>query len=489
MWYEKMSELRTAPGLKKFVKKHTLNFLFEYETPKVVKVYSTRLGLINRTVQLLVLSYVIGYVFIHQKGYQQFEQAESNTVAKVKGMAITNFSQESGTNNIWDQTDLVIPAETDAFFITTNFIQTPSQKTSKCPEDRNVGFFAACKSDSDCPAGISINLGNGFMTGKCVNSTGTCEIEGWCPTENDYRPEPPLFLSSENFTVLIKNYISFPEFNVKRRNIPDWMTTKHIAECRYHPEKDPYCPIFVVGDMVKAAKENFSSVARTGAVFAFIIHWDCNLDYSEEHCLPKYSFRRMDSPNEKIAKGWNFRHADYWNDPNGVRRRTLYKYYGIRFVFMVYGKGGKFDPETFAMNLGSGIGLLGIATVLCEFLMDFLLKTDAFRQTKVSRIRDDGHKQPTLERMLGKHAAALGGQPINPEMEKLDNGPTRFSSKDHSRNHLTPEDSDDEIAGLSPHEIEALLNRRQSKGAEELRNSQYSLPLMPAKERTKESHL
>lgn len=65
--------------------------------------------------------------------------------------------------------------------------------------------------------------------------------------------------------------------------------------------------------------------------------------------------------------------------------------------------------------------------------------------------------------MLGKHAAALGGQPVIPEMEKLDNGPTRFSSEDHSPNHLTADDSDDEFAGLSPHEIEALLNRDNRK--------------------------
>ena len=103
-------------------------------------------------------------------------------------------------------------------------------------------------------------------------------------------------------------------------------------------------------------------VALQGAVFSFIIEWDCNLDYAEEYCLPQYRFRRMDSPDEKIAKGWNFRHADYWNAPDGSRRRTLYKYYGIRFVFLVYGKAGRFSPEEFALNLGSGIGLLGLVS-------------------------------------------------------------------------------------------------------------------------------
>ena len=40
-----------------------------------------------------------------------------------------------------------------------------------------------------------------------------------------------------------------------------------------------------------------------------IINWDCNLDYSEEDCLPKYSFRRLDRGDYSISRGFNFRSA------------------------------------------------------------------------------------------------------------------------------------------------------------------------------------
>ena len=55
--------------------------------------------------------------------------------------------------------------------------------------------------------------------------------------------------------------------------------------------------------------------------------------------------------------------TDYWNDPDGNARRNLYKFYGIKFIFTVYGEARKFSAENFAMNLGSGIGLLGIVSL------------------------------------------------------------------------------------------------------------------------------
>ena len=44
-----------------------------------------------------------------------------------------------------------------------------------------------------------------------------------------------------------------------------------------------------------------------GGVIAINIHWDCNLDFDISNCRPKYSFSRLDDPEAKIAKGWNFR--------------------------------------------------------------------------------------------------------------------------------------------------------------------------------------
>lgn len=39
------------------------------------------------------------------------------------------------------------------------------------------------------------------------------------------------------------------------------------------------------------------------------INWDCNLDRAASHCVPKYSFRRLDNKDSAntISPGYNFR--------------------------------------------------------------------------------------------------------------------------------------------------------------------------------------
>ena len=36
-----------------------------------------------------------------------------------------------------------------------------------------------------------------------------------------------------------------------------------MKTCRFHPDKDPFCPILRVGDVVKFAGQDFAKLART----------------------------------------------------------------------------------------------------------------------------------------------------------------------------------------------------------------------------------
>ncbi len=56
---------------------------FEYDTPRIVHIESKKVGIISRIVQVAVLSYIIGYVIVWQKGYQQFCDVESAVTTKV----------------------------------------------------------------------------------------------------------------------------------------------------------------------------------------------------------------------------------------------------------------------------------------------------------------------------------------------------------------------------------------------------------------------
>ncbi|GAU94606.1 hypothetical protein RvY_06346-2 [Ramazzottius varieornatus] len=127
------------------------------------------------------------------------------------------------------------------------------------------------------------------------------------------------------------------------------------------------------------------TLAIRGGIIGFHIDWHCNLDHGLEACVPSYSFRRLDNSNDKIAKGWNFRHAYYFNDGSGVNHRDVIKYWGIRFVFLVGGQAGKFSLVDFALHLGSSLGLLGLASAMCEIVLSYYASKEVQR-LKMERV-------------------------------------------------------------------------------------------------------
>ena len=181
---------------------------------------------------------------------------------------------------IWDEADYVIPpSENNAFFVMTNVVITPNQTRSICPEDHfeipkivcdpkqkeqrkeNTASETQLEVPNTCQRGRIFNhKSHGRETGNCVKSDRdkndrayTCEITGWCPVELDILPmaDQPLIQGTENFTVLIKNAISFPWFDIvkyRRNNMPNGI-------CMFDPEKEStwLCPIFRLGDIVELA--------------------------------------------------------------------------------------------------------------------------------------------------------------------------------------------------------------------------------------------
>ncbi|XP_055348450.1 P2X purinoceptor 4-like isoform X2 [Paramacrobiotus metropolitanus] len=267
--------------------------------------------------------------------------------------------------SVWDSVDTVVPAlENSALFITTKVMATPKQVQSVCPELKNSG--ANCISHADCLPGRSIHLGHGFTTGQCNNATKTCNVAAWCPLENKTL-STALLVGGEELVLLVKNYIVFPDFNIRRRNFGD-LDESYVANCSYNNATDPHCPAFNLGYIIKQAGENYSEMASHGAILSFGIKWDCDLDFHIYHCMPTYSFRRLDEKEGVIVPGWNHRRTGYWEE-DGVWTRYLYKHTGIRIVFNVDALARKFSLVQTTINIGSGLGLLGVATILCDFML------------------------------------------------------------------------------------------------------------------------
>uniref|UniRef100_A0A1I8HQE0 PKD_channel domain-containing protein n=1 Tax=Macrostomum lignano TaxID=282301 RepID=A0A1I8HQE0_9PLAT len=85
---------------------------------------------IYRSIQLLIVTYVVGWSFDH---------VVSGVTTKLKGLEYTNYSNiPSIGDRIWDVADWAIPPQMNsAFFVTTNVVITKNQTHSTCEEDKD----------------------------------------------------------------------------------------------------------------------------------------------------------------------------------------------------------------------------------------------------------------------------------------------------------------------------------------------------------------
>ncbi|KAK2494585.1 hypothetical protein MC885_007330 [Smutsia gigantea] len=308
-----------------------------------------------------------GWVFVYEKGYQTSSGLISSVSVKLKGLAVTQLPGLGP--QVWDVADYVFPAQGDSSFVVmTNFIMTPQQTQGYCAEHPEGG---TCMDDSGCTPGKAERKAQGIRTGKCVafnNTVQTCEIFGWCPVEvDDNIPCPALLREAENFTLFIKNSISFPRFKVNRRNLVEQVNDAYMKTCLYHKILHPLCPVFKLGYVIQESGWNFSTLAEK----------DQKAERQTFLFLTK-SFYRPHWKLLTITIGF----ARYFVE-NGTNYRHLFKVFGIRFDILVDGKAGKFDIIPTMTTIGSGIGIFGVATVLCDLLLLHILpKRHYYKQKK-----------------------------------------------------------------------------------------------------------
>ncbi|KAG7490873.1 P2X purinoceptor 2 [Solea senegalensis] len=380
-------------GLRDFLKEYFLGF-WDYETPKVMVVKNRTLGVIYRSVQFLVITYFIWYVFMSQKAYQESEtRPESSVYTRMTGIAVHG-------EDILDTVEYARPPEGgDVISAILRREVTYDQRQGTCAEYFKVPR-ANCTKDSDCVRGEVDFDGHGRRTGRCVkyynHTFKTCEIQTWCPVEEYAVVREPALVEAINFTVFIRNSIHFPRFKVLRGNIKDASNKrnmhKYLSRCHYDEEKEPYCPNFRLGYIAEKARENFSELCRTGGVIGVFINWKCNLDLDPSHCKPTYSFRRLDVRKDLDNSGYYYRFAKYYSK-EGVESRTLIKAYGIRLDVIVHGHAGKFSPIPTIISTVTAMTSVGICTIICDWIMlTFIDKNEVYSDRKF----DEVSKEPRV---------------------------------------------------------------------------------------------
>ncbi|KAK0136627.1 P2X purinoceptor 5 [Merluccius polli] len=345
---------------------------FRYKTVKFIVTDNNKVGVLYRLIQLSIVGYIIGWVFVTKKGYQENDDAIlSSVVTKLKGVSVTNTT-ESGLM-VWGPEDYAIPPQGEAVtFIVTNFIETPNQKLGLCLKDDE-------------------------------NSKGTCEIYGWCPIEKQVNPQKSLLSNAENFTIYIKNFIQFPKFDFAKSNVHETTNKSYLKECQFSDEHNLYCPILRLGNITKRAGYNFQDMASRGGSIGIMIEWNCDLDRGYSNCHPQYRFRRLDITisNTSIASGYNFRHTQYFRSNAGERSRTLFKVYGIRFSIMVHGKARKFSIIPTMINIASGLAMMGAGSFFCDIVLLHLMKErTTYRERKFEGTRSKKSAISTTTEMV-----------------------------------------------------------------------------------------
>ena len=61
-----------------------------------------------------------------------------------------------------------------------------------------------------------------------------------------------------------------------------------------------------------------------------------------------------------------------------LKCKFLLQAYGLKFIINVEGLARKFSLKNTVLNVGNGLALLGITTVLCEFVLMYFIKVIIF---------------------------------------------------------------------------------------------------------------
>ncbi len=335
---------------------------------------------------------------------------------KLKGIAYPTGVDNPVYKRAWDVADYVYPANSESSVtIITNAVITPQQTPGTCSEDPEIGPTCDCTEDEcsgQCIPDTVEHNSNGIKTGNCVNSSSdasvrVCEIRGWCPVEVDQLPSDGVLLDEAvNFTLFVRNTVQFSKFDFEKRNV---LNPDSLRGCRYSKE-NPYCPIFKVGDMLEWAGVTFDEIATDGGILGIFVTWNCDLDMSWSHCHPKYDFERLDDPE---SGGHNFRFAKFYRKDQ-TEYRDLVKAYGIRFDVIIKGTGRRFDIVSLVNNIAAGLALLTVATIVCDFVILYIVKNREFyKNQKYAVVTDDP--------AFGENIAGYGSldeTPLEPSKDK-----------------------------------------------------------------------
>lgn len=310
--------------------------LLSYYTRQEVLFLDAKLGITFRLIQLGIVAFVVGYMFIYKKGYMKFEQAKGAVVTHVSGDAVSVSSGAPGSR-YFGIDELTYPGlENGNIFIATR--QTIHRQMRGVCEDEAI----PCLADADCTPG----------GGGVCGDMGLCKEHSWCNVD----PEPEKYdMESDKIQIWARSFIQYVKL------APEKLFTTELDNPG--PQADNTFTVRQLLLQCEPIPVNYEEVAELGGVFEVQFTWNCNV--GKDRCQPQTGVRRLDTLLDPDHIGYSFKYAEYVDADHRVQNTVK----GLRFFFKTTGLGKKVSMSA-AITTGSmSAALLSFAIVIADLLL------------------------------------------------------------------------------------------------------------------------
>lgn len=381
--------------------------LLSYHTKQQVNVLDRSLGIINYMIQVGVMIYVVGFVFIYDQGYLEAEQSRGLISTQANGEAV---SVSTGTmrSRFFANEEITYPTlEQGNVFVATR-VEVTDENRGVCEDVNSV-----CASDADCTPDI----------GATCTENGMCLEPSWCPAVEDAVPEV-FKLETSGFRIWVKSSILFDRIAHGKIYATD------MSQPILYPE--PGFNTFTVRDLLLLCDPpvRYEEVSELGAAIEVQFVWTCNID-NPFPCVPTIEARRIDVLLSETEIGFKFKKKmDLGEDSRRLETR-----HGIRFYFKTVGTGKKFSVSAMIFKISTGIALLGFSPIIADFMM-----LNCFKLSKKYEARKYIYSQDFSEYFESLEAQGKTGSKVDDEDDDDEDDEEENDEDEEWRRRMDEED-------------------------------------------------
>jgi len=321
--------------------------LLSYYTKQQVLFLDKKLGITFYFLTFLVAAFIVGYMFIYQKGYLQYEQAKGAVTTHVFGDAMA-LSSGKVASRYFSTEEITYPGlENGNVFVATRMV-VHDQLRGVC-EDPDV----PCLTEKDCTEG-----GDGVCT-----KNGLCQENSWC----DQAGKPEIYeIDSGDLQIWARSSIQFVKTDPNR--VFSTETESPLPRLGYNT--------FTVKDLLMKCEPlpvRYEEVAELGAAVEVQFIWNCVLGGklgAGEECNPTIKARRLDPIFNPDNIGFGFSYPEHIVEGHRVRNEVR----GVRIFFKTTGVGRKFSVAATITKASMGASLFSLAQIAADLLMTKVFK-------------------------------------------------------------------------------------------------------------------